>query len=94
MFGTSWLQIDPETQELVYEFEVKYNGVRAEESVILVRVMLLHPYRTFSIEDKLNISTGTKVRLCLRKGMMITRLSPSESWQKSASDILVTVFLL
>jgi len=94
MFSTSWLQIEPETPELVYEFEVKYNGVRDEQSVILKRVMLLHPYRTFSTEDELNISAGANIHLRLREGMMITRLSPFESWQKLASDILVTVFLL
>jgi hypothetical protein len=63
----------------VYEFEVKYNGVRDEESVVLVRVMLLHPYRAFRIEDELNISTEAKVMLSLKKGMMITNLSPFES---------------
>jgi hypothetical protein len=64
----------------VYEFEVKYTGVRDEQSAVLVRVMLLHPYRAFGIEDELNISTGAKVKLRLRKGMMMmTHRSPFES---------------
>ena len=61
------------------EFEVKYNGVRDEQSVLLVRVMLLHPYRAFRIEDELKLSTEAKVVLRLKKGMMITHLSPFES---------------
>jgi hypothetical protein len=71
IFSTSSLQIDPETQELVYEFEVKYNGVRSEQSVLLERVMLLHPYKTFRIEDKHGISTGANIMLRLSIGMII-----------------------
>jgi len=59
----------------VYEFDVKYNGVRDEESVILMRVMLLHPYRAFRIEDELNMSTGADVMLRLKIGMIVTCLS-------------------
>lgn len=59
---------------------MKYNGVRNEQSVVLMRVMLLHPYRAFRIEDKHNMSTGAdKIMLRLKIGMMITHLSPCES---------------
>jgi hypothetical protein len=73
------LQIALEAQELAYEFEVKYTGVKSEESVVLMRVMLLHPYRVFSIEDERNISTRAKVMLRLQRGMMITHLSLFDS---------------
>ena len=63
----------------MYEFEVKYNGVRDEQSVLLRRVMLLHPYRAFSSEDEHNMSTGANVWVRLKRGMIITRLSPCES---------------
>ena len=79
IFSTSSLQIDPETQELVYEFEVKYNGVRDEQSVLLERVMLLHPYKSFRIEDEHDIATGANIKLRLRIGMIIKHLLPLES---------------
>jgi len=60
----------------VYEFDVKYKGVRDEQSVILMRVMLLHPYKAFRIEDELNMSTGAELRVRLKIGTIITCLSP------------------
>jgi hypothetical protein len=63
------LQIDPETPNLVYEFEVKCTGGRKNQHVYLVCVMLLHPYKAFKIEDKFNISAGTEVELRLHPGM-------------------------
>jgi hypothetical protein len=60
----------------VYQFEVNYKGVRDEQSVVLERVMLLHPYRTFRIEDELDMSTGAEVMLRLRIGMISKHLSP------------------
>ena len=63
----------------MYEFDVKYNGVRDEQSVLLREVLLLHPYGAFRIEDKHNMSTGDKVQVRLKRGMIITRLSPFES---------------
>jgi hypothetical protein len=55
----------------MYRFEVKYTGVRNEQSVFLARVMLLHPYRAFKIEDECNLSTGSDVKIRLRIGMMM-----------------------
>jgi hypothetical protein len=65
------LQIDPETPNLVYEFEVKCTGGRKNKQVCLVRVMLLHPYKVFRIEDEFNISSGSEVELRLHPGMTV-----------------------
>jgi len=63
----------------VYEFDVKYKGVRDEQSVILMRVMLLHPYKAFRIKDELNMSTAADFVLRLKIGMVIMCLSHFES---------------
>lgn len=70
--GTVKSTIDPETGELMYRFEVKYTGVRNEQSVFLARVMLLHPYRAFRIEDESSLSTGSDVKIRLRIGASYT----------------------
>jgi hypothetical protein len=63
----------------VYEFEVKYTSVKNEQSVLLRRVMLLHPYRAFTIEDEFNFSAGANVMIRLNTGMLITHFSFFES---------------
>jgi hypothetical protein len=65
------LQIDTETSKLVYKFVVKYSGVRDDQSVTLIRVMLLHPYKAFKVEDDFNISAGAEVEIRLHHGMAI-----------------------
>lgn len=66
--GTVKYIIDPETLKLVYEFEVKCTGGRKNQHVYLIRVMLLHPYKAFKIEDECNISGGAEVELRLHPG--------------------------
>jgi hypothetical protein len=65
------LQIDPDTQELLYEFEVKCTAGRKNLPVSLIRVMLLHPYKAFKIQDEFNISAGAEVQLRLHPGMTV-----------------------
>jgi hypothetical protein len=65
------LQIDPETPELLYEFEVKCTGGRKNLPLSLIRVMLLHPYKAFRIQDKFNVSAGADVQLRLHPGMTV-----------------------
>ncbi|PNF41191.1 hypothetical protein B7P43_G01458 [Cryptotermes secundus] len=66
--GTVKYIIDPETSNVVYEFEVKFTGGRRIRHVSLVRAMLLHPYKAFKINDKFNISAGAEVELRLQPG--------------------------
>jgi hypothetical protein len=63
--------MDPETPKLVYEFEVKCTGGRKNQHVYLIRMMLLHPYKAFKIEDEYNISGGAEVALRLYPGMAV-----------------------
>jgi uncharacterized protein with ParB-like and HNH nuclease domain len=65
------LQIDSETSELIYEFEAVNSGGRDNQFIKLIRVMLLHPYKAFRIEDEFNISTGAQVEVRLHQGMAI-----------------------
>lgn len=70
--GTVKSTVDPEEQGLVYEFEVKYSSVKNEQSVLLMRVTLLHPYRAFTIEDKFNFSSGANLMIRLNTGASYT----------------------
>jgi hypothetical protein len=65
------LQINPDTQELLYEFEVKCLGGRKNLPVTLIRAMLLHPYKAFRIQDDFNISAGAQVAVRLLPGMRV-----------------------
>ncbi|KAJ4437292.1 hypothetical protein ANN_17430 [Periplaneta americana] len=73
--------VKPERKEVVYTFEVKNSGGRRNQSVVLKRLMLLHPYEAFQITDPLNISdTSLNVSGISDDIIRMGRLHPGSSY--------------
>ncbi|XP_069689318.1 putative helicase mov-10-B.1 isoform X2 [Periplaneta americana] len=66
--GTVKTIVKPERKEVVYTFQVKNSGGRRNQSVMLKRLMLLHPYEAFQITDPLNISDNFNCMARLHPG--------------------------